>query len=75
MSLIYKPKEEQTVTLDISSESCKINIEITEKISLEFSSDCGKFGTDEMLAGYNLKPARLLEVLNAFDDYTDEELN
>ncbi len=75
MSLLYKDKKDQTVTLDICSESCSINIQITEKISLEFSSDCGKFGTDEILAGYNLTLSRLLEVLNAFDNYTDEELN
>lgn len=72
---LYKDKKDQTVTLDITSESPAIAFETTEKISLEFSSDCGKFGTDEMLAGYKLTPERLLEVLHAFDEYTDEELN
>ena len=44
MSLLYKPKEEQTVSVSI--------VQGKEKISIEFSSDCGKFGTDEMLAGW-----------------------
>jgi len=43
MSLLYKSKEEQIISASI--------VQGKEKISIEFYSDCGKFGTDEMLAG------------------------
>ena len=67
MSLLYKPKEEQTVSVEF---------EFVEngKIQIDFTSDCGKFGTDEMLAGYVLTPERLLQILQDRDDYTDDEL-
>lgn len=45
-----------------------------EKISIEFFSDCGKHGTDEMLAGYILTPKRLLQILNEREDISDDEL-
>ena len=54
--MLYKPKGEQTISVDIKTLSDGI-------ISLEFSADCGKFGTDEALAGYTLTPERLLEIL------------
>lgn len=41
MSLIYKPKEEQSISVEIKQEE--------GKVILDFYSDCGKFGTDEML--------------------------
>jgi len=66
MSLLYKPKEEQTKT-------CKIKHE-DGKIVLEFYSDCGKFGTDEMLDSYKLTPDRLLQILQDRDDYFEDEL-
>ena len=66
MSLLYKPKEDQTLTCDIKQEN--------NKIVIDFSSDCGKFGTDEMLDGYVLTPERLLQILQDRDDYTDNEL-
>jgi len=44
------------------------------KIQIDFTSDCGKFGTDEMLDGYVLTPERLLQILQDRDDYTDDEL-
>ena len=59
-------KEEQTLTCDIKQEN--------NKIVIDFSSDCGKFGTDEMLDGYVLTPERLLQILQDRDDYTDDEL-
>ena len=67
MSLLYKPKEEQTVSVEF---------EFVEggKIQIDFTSDCGKFGTDEMLDGYVLTPERLLQILQDRDDYTDDEL-
>lgn len=68
MSLLYKPKSEQTVELEF---------EILEdnKIVLDFYSDCGKFGTQEPLAGFKLTPERLLQILNEREDLTDEEYN
>jgi len=67
MILLYKPKEEQTVSVEF---------EFVEdgKIQIYFTSDCGKFGTDEMLDGYVLTPERLLQILQDRDDYTDNEL-
>ena len=66
MSLLYKSKEEQTVSVNI--------IQGKEKISIEFSSDCGKFGTDEILAGWILTPERLLQILSERKDIKDDEL-
>ena len=66
MSLLYKPKEKQSVMVDISSKDGKVII--------DFYSDCGKFGAEEMLSGYILTPERLLEVMQSFKDYKDEEL-
>jgi hypothetical protein len=67
MSLLYKPKEEQTVEVQII-----INPDKT--ISLDFYSDCGKFGTHEMLSGYKLTAERLLQILHDRDDYDDSEV-
>ena len=66
MSLLYKTKEEQTTTCEIKQEC--------GKIILEFYSDGGKFGTDEMLDGYKLTPERLLQILQDRDDYSEDEL-
>jgi hypothetical protein len=66
MSLLYKSKEEQTVEVSI--------VQGKEKISIEFSSDCGKHGTNEMLAGWILTPERLLQILNEREDISDDEL-
>lgn len=67
MSLLYKPKKEQTLT-------CDIEVRKDGKIIIDFTKDCGKFGTDEMIDGYILTPERLLEILQDRDDYTDDEL-
>ena len=66
MSLLYKPKEEQTIDCDIKKEN--------NKLVIDFSSDCGKFGTDEMLDGYILTPQRLLQILQERTDITDDEM-
>tara|TARA_R110002167_G_scaffold70194_1_gene197658 strand:- start:584 stop:781 length:198 start_codon:yes stop_codon:yes gene_type:complete len=63
---LYKNKEDVTTTVVIKREE--------GKIELEFSADCGKFGTDEMLDAYSLTPERLLEVLQEYDNYLDNEL-
>ena len=67
MGLLYKPKEEQTLTCDIERDK-------QGKIIIDFSSDCGKFGTDEMLCGWVLTPARLMQILSEREDITDDEL-
>ena len=67
MSLLYKPKEEQTLT-------CDIEVDKQGKIIIDFSSDCGKFGTDEMLCGWVLTPERLMQILDEREDITDDEL-
>lgn len=66
MSLLYKPKEEQTVSVEIEQRK--------DRIYIEFYSDCGKFGTDEMLQGYALTPQRLMQILSDREDITDDEL-
>jgi hypothetical protein len=67
MSFLYKKKEEQTIEVQIGISSDK-------EISLDFYSDCGKFGTYEYLAGYKLTAKRLLQILHDRDDYDDSEL-
>jgi hypothetical protein len=67
MSFLYKPKEKQTVSVEIKTG-------IDGRISIDFYSDCGKFGTDEMLSGYILTPERLAQILQDRDDYQDDEL-
>jgi hypothetical protein len=64
--MIYKDKKDVKTTCEIKQEE--------GKICLEFSSDCGKFGTDEMLDAYYLTPKRLLQILQDRDDYLDSEL-
>ena len=65
MSLLYKDIKDVTIAVSLAL--------IEGKIVLDFSSDCGKFGTDEMLDGYTLTPKRLLEILQEREDITDEE--
>ena len=67
MSLLYKPKEEQTISVDVKTFP-------DGKIELLFHSDCGKFGTDEILDGYKLTAERLLNILQERDDYSEDEL-
>lgn len=66
MSLLYKPKEEQTIDCEIKKEN--------NKLVIDFTSDCGKFGTDEMLDGYILTSQRLLQILQERTDITDDEM-
>lgn len=67
MSLLYKPEKEQKITAEIKQRK-------DGKIQIDFFSDCGKFGTDEMLDGYILTPARLIEILQDRKDYKEEEI-
>ena len=66
MSLLYKKIEEQTTIVEIEQKD--------NKVIIDFYSDCGKFGTDEMIDGYILTPKRLLEILKQHKDYDDSEL-
>ena len=67
MSLLYKKKEDQTVSLQVKTFPDK-------RVELFFTSDCGKHGTHEILDSYILTPERLLEVLQTFNEYNEEEL-
>jgi hypothetical protein len=66
MSLLYKPKEEQTIQVEVEVLKDK-------RVVIEFYSDCGKFGTDEAIGGYVLTAERLLKILRA-EQYNDDEL-
>lgn len=61
MSLLYKDSK------DIKY-SCEIRQIQDDKIELNFWSDCGKFGTDEMLDRYVLSTGRLLRILQDRED-------
>ena len=66
--LLYKSKEKQTISVEIK-------VLENKRIIIDFYSDCGKFGTDESIAGYILTPERLLEILrNKINIYSDNEL-
>jgi hypothetical protein len=65
MSLLYKPKEEQTVTCEI--------FQVNGRVIIDFYSDCGKFGTTEGLDGFKISPERLLQILQDRDDYSENE--
>lgn len=67
MSLLYKPKEEQTITVEVKA------FANDTVVIMDFYSDCGKFGTDEALSGYTLTAERLLQILSEREDLTDEE--
>jgi len=67
MSLLYKPKEEQTIEADVE-------VLFNKSIRIDFYSDCGKFGTSEALSGFVLTPERLLQILSEREDITDDEL-
>lgn len=66
MGILYKDEKDVIISVEIK--------QIDGKIELDFTSDCGKFGTDENLAGYKLTPKRLLKILISRDDYSDDEL-
>ena len=65
MSLLYKDRKDVITSVAIK--------QVDGKVVLDFSADCGKFGTDEMLDGYTLTPERLLEILQSSEIITDEE--
>ena len=53
----------------------KISVEIKQNdgiIEFDFTADCGKFGTDENLAGYKFTVKRLLKIFASIDVSDDE---
>jgi hypothetical protein len=66
MSLLYKDPKDVTLKVEI--------VQLNGKIVIDFYSDCGKHGMDEMLQGYVLTPERLMQILHEREDYTDDEL-
>ena len=64
--MIYKDILDQEVTVEIDK--------IDGILELDFYSDCGKFGTDELLDRYKLTPKRLLEILQNYENYKENEL-
>lgn len=66
MGILYKDPKDVTLKVEI--------IQLNGKIAIDFWSDCGKHGMDEMLQGYTLTPERLMQILSERDDYTDDEL-
>ena len=65
MELLYKNQEDIIVSVDIK--------ELNEKLLIDFSADCGKFGTDESIAGFVLTPDRLFQILSERTDLSDSE--
>ena len=66
MSLLYKNKEDQKMSVDVSNSDGKINF--------LFHNDGGKHGAIEILDGYSLTPERLLQILQDREDYTEDEI-
>ncbi len=60
MSLLYKKPEDQTLTVNV--------FQIDGLVTIEFESDCGKHGTQEMLCSFEYAPDELLEILKAYED-------
>lgn len=60
MSLLYKDKKDVEYSVDIKQSKGNIN--------LLFSSDCGKFGTDEILDEHDLTVEQLLHILQESDE-------
>ena len=66
LSLLYKRSEDMVLKVEI--------IQNNGVVEFLFEKDCGKHGVFEPIDGYNLTPARLLQILGDRNDYTDEEL-
>lgn len=66
MSIIYKNKKDMITSVEVENNN--------GIIKLEFSKDCGVFGTDEILDSYNLTPERLLEILQSYNYYKEHEI-
>ena len=56
MNLLYKKESDLKYSVEVKT--CP-----DEKVILQFSADCGKFGTDEMLDEYEFTIRELLSIL------------
>jgi hypothetical protein len=66
MGILYKDEKD-----------VKISVEIKQNdgiIEFDFTADCGKFGTDENLAGYKFTVERLLKIFASIEVSDDELL-
>lgn len=70
IKLVGNIHEKQEKKVNITGEVIHSN----EMIKIEFFSDTFKHGTTERIDGYTLTFERLHEILNRYDDYTEEEL-
>jgi len=64
MSLLYKKESELKYSVDIKTTP-------DERVILQFSADCGKFGTEEPLAEYEFTVKELLFILHKNDALGD----
>jgi len=55
MSLLYKDRKDVKYSLEVKQDG--------NTLELLFTSDCGKFGTDEIVDSFKLSNLSLLEVL------------
>ena len=65
MSFLYKDEKDVKTSVVVKQND--------EFIEFDFSADCGKYGTDENLAGYKFTVKRLLEIFSNIN-VTDDEL-
>lgn len=61
MSLLYKKESDLIYKVEVKTLP-------DGKIVLQFSADCGKFGTEESLDEYELTVKELLAILQKHDD-------
>ena len=64
--MMSKNKKDTTTTAHINN--------VYGVLELRFFSDCGKFGTEEILDEYKLTPERLLQILQEYEGYSEDEL-
>lgn len=58
---LYTSKEDQTISAEVKTFP-------EGNIQLLFSSDCGKFGADEILDEFEMPASKLLEILRTDED-------
>lgn len=64
MGILYKDEKDVKISVDIK--------QIDGVIEFDFTADCGKFGTDENLAGYKFTVERLLKIFASVGVSDDE---
>lgn len=65
MSLLYKDESDVTVNMSVTNVS-GLNAG-KPYFKFEFSSDCGKFGTEEQLASFEFTPEELLKMFSKIE--------